>query len=164
MTFKIFTWEVFDINLRNQYIIKQNLLCNEEKLIFFFLKKLSIYFNWRLITLQYCIGFWYTLTWISHKCTGVPQPRTPSHLPPHPIPQGCPSALTLSALFHAMNLDWSSISHMVIYICFNASLSNNFILTFSYRVQKAVHLYLCLFCCLTYRNIITIFLNSKYTC
>ena len=25
----------------------------------------------------------------------------PSHLPPHPIPQGCPSALDLSALSHA---------------------------------------------------------------
>ena len=31
-----------------------------------------------------------------------------------PIPLGCPSALALSALFHASNLDWSSISHMVI--------------------------------------------------
>ena len=25
-----------------------------------------IYFNWRLITLQYCSGFCHTLTWISH--------------------------------------------------------------------------------------------------
>ena len=32
-------------------------------------------------------------------------PQTPSLLPPHPIPLGCPSALTLSALFHASNLD-----------------------------------------------------------
>ena len=27
-----------------------------------------IYFNWRLITLQYC-GFCHTLTWISHRCS-----------------------------------------------------------------------------------------------
>ena len=161
MTFKIFTWEVFDINLRNPYIIKQNLLCNEEKLIFFFLKKLSIYFNWRLITLQYCIGFWYTLTWISHKCTGVPQPRTPSHLPPHPIPQGCPSALTLSALFHASNLDWPSISCMVIYMfqCYSLKSSHPRLLPQS---PKVCSLHLCLFCCLAYRVFVTIFLNSVY--
>ena len=49
------------------------------------------YFNWRLITLQYCSGFCYTLTWISHGYTCVPHPELPSHLPPHPIPQGHPS-------------------------------------------------------------------------
>ena len=37
--------------------------------VFFFLKELFIYFNWRLITLQYCSGFCHTLTWISHGCT-----------------------------------------------------------------------------------------------
>ena len=41
----------------------------------------------------------------------------PSHLPPHPIPQGHPSALTLGALSPASNLDWRSVSHMVIYMC-----------------------------------------------
>ena len=29
----------------------------------------------------------------------------PCHLPHHPIPQGCPSAPALSALFQALNLD-----------------------------------------------------------
>ena len=61
-------------------------------------------FNWRIITLQYCGGFWHTLTRISHGCTYVP------------IPLGCPSALALSALFLTSNLDWSSISHMVIHM------------------------------------------------
>ena len=36
------------------------------------------YFNWRLITLQYCSGFCHTLTWISHRCTCVPHPEPPS--------------------------------------------------------------------------------------
>ena len=36
--------------------------------------------------------------------------------PSHPIPQGHPSALALSALSHASNLDWWSISHTVVYI------------------------------------------------
>ena len=66
-----------------------------------------------LITLQYCSGFFHTLTLISHGCTCVPHPEATSHLPSHPIPQGCPSALALSALFHALNLDWGSLSHMV---------------------------------------------------
>ena len=71
-----------------------------------FKKNLFIYFNWRLITSQYCGGFCHTLTWIIHRGTCVP----------HPTPLGCPSVPALSALFHALNLDWSSISHMVIYM------------------------------------------------
>ena len=35
------------------------------------------YFNWRLITLQYCGGFCHTLTWISHGCTCVPVLKSP---------------------------------------------------------------------------------------
>ena len=46
----------------------------------------------------------------------VPHPEPPSHLAPHPIPLGHPSALALSALSHASNLDWRSVSHMVIYM------------------------------------------------
>ena len=36
-------------------------------------------------------------------------------LPPH-YPQGHPIASSLSTLFHASNLDWQSVSHMVIYM------------------------------------------------
>ena len=67
-----------------------------------------------------------------------PYPELPSDLPPHPIPLGCPRAPTLSALFYALNLDWSSISHT----CLNAILSNHPTLTFSHRVQKSI-LYIC---------------------
>ena len=76
----------------------------------------KIYFNRRLITSWFCGGFCHTLTRVSHRCTCVPHPKAPSHLPPHPIPLGCPSAPALSALFHALNLHWSSVSHMVIYL------------------------------------------------
>ena len=41
-----------------------------EGLFFFF--NLFIYFNWKLITLQYCSGFCHTMTWISPGCTCVP--------------------------------------------------------------------------------------------
>ena len=46
----------------------------------------------------------------------VPHSEPPSHLPPHPIPLGHPSARALSTLYHASNLDWQSVSHMVIYM------------------------------------------------
>ena len=122
---------------------------------------LLIYFNWRLITSQYCDGFCHTLTWISHRCTCVSHPQTSSHLPPHPIPLGCPSALALSVLFHASNLDWSSISHMIIYTfqCYSLKSSHPHLLPQS---PKVCCLYLCLFCCLAYRVVVTIFLNSIY--
>ena len=45
-----------------------------------------------------------------------PHPEPSSHLPPYPIPLGCPRALALSALLHALNLHWSSILHVVIYM------------------------------------------------
>ena len=38
----------------------------------------------------------------------------PSRLPTHPNPLGCPRALTLDALLHALNSHWSSVLHMVI--------------------------------------------------
>ena len=128
-----------------------------------FLLNLFIYFNWRLITLQCCSGFCHTLTWISHGCTCVSRPEPTFHLLPHPIPQGCPSALALSALFHASNLDWWSISHMVIYMfqCYSLKSSHLCLLPQSPTVFS---LHLCLFCCLTYKAIITIFLNAIYMC
>ena len=124
-------------------------------LIFFF------YLNWRLIALQCCGGFCHTLTWISHRCTCVPYPEPPSHLPPHPTPQGCPSALALSALFHASNLDWSSISHMVTYMfqCYSLKSSHPHPLPQS---PKYCSVHLCLFLCLAYRVTVTFFLNSIY--
>ena len=114
-----------------------------------------------LITLQYCGGFCHTLTWISHKCTCVPHPANHSRLPPHPIPLGCPSALALSTLFHALNLDQSSILHMVLYMfqCYALKSSHPHLLPQS---PKFCSLYLCLFCHLTYWVIIIIFLNSTY--
>ena len=126
-----------------------------------FKKIFRIYFNWRLITLQYCGGFCHTFTWISHGCTWVPHPEPLSHLPPHTIPQGHPSALALSTLPHALNLDWRSISHMLIYMfhCYSLNSSHPHLLPQS---PKVCSLALCLFCCLKYRVIITIFLNSIY--
>ena len=125
------------------------------------LKNWFIYFNWRLTTLQYCSGFCHTLAWINHGCTCVPHPESPSCLLPHPIPQGHPSALALSTLPHALNLDWRSISHMIIYMfqCNSLKSSNPHLHPQS---PKVCSIHLCLFCCLTFRVMITIFLNPIY--
>ena len=90
-------------------------------------------------------------------------PECPIHLPPHPIPLGCPRALILGALLHTSNLHWSSILHMVIYIfqCYSPKLSHLHLLPQS---PKVCSLHLCLFSCLAYRIIITIFVNSTYMC
>ena len=75
---------------------------------FFKIKKI-IYFNWRLITLQYCGGFCHKLTWISHGCTCVPLSRTP--LPP-PSPSD-PSGLLIVVLICNSLMFWSWISFLV---------------------------------------------------
>ena len=83
-----------------------------------------IFISWRLITLQYCSDFCHTLTWISHGFTCVPHPNPPSHLPPHPIPLGLPSAPALSTclmyptwagdLFHTYNIHVSMLFSQII--------------------------------------------------
>ena len=60
--------------------------------------------------------FWHTLTWIRHGCRRVPHPEPLSHLPPHPIPMGHPSAPAPSTLYLASNLDWRFVSHMIMYM------------------------------------------------
>ena len=94
-------------------------------------------------------------------CTCVSHPEPPSHLPPHHIPQCHPSAPALTTLSHALNLDWRSISHMITHMfqCYSVKSSHPCLLPQS---PKDCSLHLCLFCCLAYRVIVTIFLNSIY--
>ena len=111
----------------------------------------------------FTILYWFchTLTWICHECTCVSHPEPPSHLPPHPIPLGHPSAPALSNLYHALNLDWRFVSYMTLYMfqCHSPKSSHSLPLPQS---PKDCSIYLCFFCCLTYKVIITIFLNSIY--
>ena len=113
----------------------------------------------------FTILYWFchTSTWIRHGCTCVPHPEPPSHLPHHTIPLGHPSAPALSVLYHASNLDWRFVSHMILYMpqCHSPKSSHPHPLPQS---PKDCSIYLCLFCCLAYRVIITIFLNSIYMC
>ena len=119
---------------------------------------LFIYFNWRIITLQQCIGF----PIHSHEsATGVHvSPILNSLPPPSPShPQGHPSAPVLSTPSHALNLDWRSVSHMVIYMfqCYSLRSSHSRLLPQSPTVCS---LHLCLFRCPECRVMVTIFLNS----
>ena len=107
----------------------------------------------------FTILYWFchTLTWTHHRCTCVPHPEPP----PHPIPLGHPSAPARSTLYHALNLDWRFISHVIIHMfqCRSPISSHPCPLPQS---PKASSIHLCLFCCLTYRVIVTIFLGSIY--
>ena len=88
-------------------------------------------------------------------------PELPSHVSPHPIPQGHHNASALSTLSHAGALGWRSVSHMIIYMfqCYSLRSPHPHLLPQS---SKDCSIHLCLFCCLTYMVIITIFLNSIY--
>ena len=111
----------------------------------------------------FTILYWFchTSTWICHGCTRVPHPETPFHFPPHTIPLGHPNAPASSILYHALNLDWQFVSHMILYMfqCHSPKSSHPRPLPQS---LKDYSIHLCLFCCLAYRVIIMIFLNSIY--
>ena len=60
---------------------------------YFYILKIYLFFNWRIIALWYYVAFCHTATWISHRYTCVPLPlEAPSHSPPHPTPLGCHTA------------------------------------------------------------------------
>ena len=130
-------------------------------LFLFFYYKL-IYFNWRLITLQYCSGFaihWHGSTMGVHVfpiLTPLPPP-----IPSHPIPLGHPSAPAPSTLYHASNLDWRSVSYMIIYMFQCHSPKSSHLRPFP-QSPKDCSIHLCLFFCLACSVIVTIFLNSIY--
>ena len=118
-----------------------------------------------LFLFYFTILYWFchTLTWIRHGCTWVPNPEPPSHLSPHIISQGHPSAPAPSILYPVSNLDWRFISYMIVYMfqCHSPKSSHPLPLPQSPK-DCSIHLHL--FCCLTYKVIITIFLNSIYMC
>ena len=107
--------------------------------------------------------FCHTLTWIHHGCTCVPKYEPPSHLPPHNISLGHPRAPAPSILYPASNIDWRFVSYMIVYVfqCHSPKSSHPLPLPLSPKVRYTP---LCLFCCLAYRVIIAIFLNSIYMC
>ena len=107
------------------------------KFVFFFV---VIFFS-DFILFYFTILYWFchTSKWIRHRCTCVPDPEPPFHLPPYTISLGHPSAPAPSILYLASNLDWRSFL-IWYYTCFNAILPNH--PTLSHGFQKTV-LYVC---------------------
>ena len=107
--------------------------------IFFFLK--FIYFNWRLITLQYSVGF------AIHQHESTTGVHVLPILNPHPTSLPVPSLWVVpvhqpqaSCILHRT---WTGDSFLLwYYTCFNAILPNHPTLALSHRVQKTV-LYIC---------------------
>ena len=101
----------------------------------------------------------HTFTWISHGCTRVPHPDPPSPSHPSRLSQCSspdhPASYIEPGLAFYFTYDNTHVSMLF---------SNHPTLTFSHRIQKSCSLHLCLFCCLAYRVIVTIFLNSIYMC
>jgi len=100
-----------------------------------FFKYKCIYFNWRLIILQYCVGFAIhqheSATGI-HRCSPSQTP-----LPPPPctiplvVPVHQPQATSIT------HWTWTGDSfHIWYYTCFNAILPNHPTLSLSHRVHK----------------------------
>ena len=118
-----------------------------------------IFFFFTLFCFTILYWFCHTLTWISHGCTWVPNPEPLSHLSPHIISLGHPSAPAPSILYPVSNLDWWFISYMILcmFQCHSPKSSHPLPLPQS---PKDSSIHLCLFCCLTYRVIVTIF--SKF--
>ena len=119
-------------------------------------KKKIIYFNWRIITLQYCDGLCCTLTLISHRHTC--DPSLLNSPPPPSLPQPSLRAPTLG---HTSNSHWLSVLHMIMYTFQCYSLKSPILS--SHCVQKTV-LYVCLLCCPAHRTLGTIFLDSLLFC
>ena len=121
-----------------------------------------MYFNWRLITLQYCIGF---AIHQHESTTGVhvfpilnPAPTSPPR-PYHPS-----GSSQCTSQEHPVSCIEPGLAICFLYDIIHVLMPFSQILPRLPLPQspKDCSIHLCLFCCLAYRVIITIFVNSIY--
>ena len=84
-------------------------------------------------------------------------------LPPCTIPLGRPSAPAPSIQYRASNLEWWLVSYMILYMLQYHSPKSSHPLPLP-QSPKDCSIHQCLFCCLIHRVIVTIFLNSIWSC
>ena len=91
----------------------------------------KVHFNWRIIALQYCVGFCHTSTWISHRYIYVPSllKLAPTS---HPIP---PLQIVTEYWFEHPK---SPLAIYFTYKCFLATLSIRPSLSFPLCIHKSV--------------------------
>ena len=125
--------------------------------LFFFLLLFFIFIIFYFLVFTILYWFCRISTWIRHRYTRVPHPEPSSLLPPRTIPLGHPSAPAPSIQYRALNLDWRLVSYMILYMfqCHSPKSSHPLPLPQS---PKDCSILQCLFCCLVYRVIVTIFL------
>ena len=115
---KIIHFLICAINYHSIITILQHFLRSVIQIIdlpnIIFLKFYYYYFFFFYFTILY--WFCHTSTCIRHRCTRVPHSEPPSHLSPHTIPLGHPSAPAPSFLYPASNLDWRFVSYMILYV------------------------------------------------
>ena len=91
------------------------------------------------------------------------QSSTPLPPTPHIISLDHPHTPAPRILYPILNIDWRFNSYTIVYMlqCHSSKSSHPLPLPLSPKVR---YTHLCLFCCLAYRVIIAIFLNSIYMC
>ena len=145
-------------NFMSRYFLLRFLYSLSSSSIFF-----SFFFNYSLYVILYVLrpysSFFFFNLFLYFSC--VPHPEPSSLLPPHTIPLGRPSAPAPSIQHRALNLDWHLVSYMTFHMfqCHSPKSSHPLPLPQS---PWACSIHQCLFCCLVYRVIVTIFLNSIY--
>ena len=150
-------------------ILESHWMLHKENLLwgfwFFFFSEFYLFFFNLILFFNFTILYWFChiSKWIRHRYTCVPHPEPSSLVPPHPIPLGRLSAPASSIQYRASNLDWRLVSYMILYMfqCHSPKSSHPLHLPQS---PKDCSIHQCLFCCLVYRVIVTIFLNSIYIC
>ena len=119
-----------------------------------------IFISWRLITLQYCSGFYHKLTWISHGVTCIPHPDPPPNLPLDPIPWLFPvhQARALVSCIQPGLVICFILDNIHVSMLFSRNIPPSHSPTeFKSLFCTSVSLF-----CFAYRVIVTIFLNSIY--
>ena len=128
-----------------------------------FFKYKFIYFNWRLITLKYCVGF---AIHQHESATGV-------HMfpilnpPPPPSPYHLSGSSQCTSPKHPVSCIKPGLAIRFIYDIIHVSMPFSQIIRPPHPLPqspKDCSIHLCLFCCLVHRVIVKIFLNSIYMC